>query len=58
MRYLVCRANTDVLFQFADAEDLQFDPDAFDLLTCCLGLQYVDRSEAISEFFRVLKPGA
>ena len=55
---MVCRANTDVLFQFADAEDLQFDPDAFDLLTCCLGLQYVDRSEAISEFFRVLKPGA
>ena len=45
-------------FVFADAMNLPFAAGEFDVVTMSFGLRNVqDRSEALSEFFRVLKPG-
>jgi ubiquinone/menaquinone biosynthesis C-methylase UbiE len=36
-RHRAVRAGAkNIIFQFADAEDLQFDDNSFDLVTCCL----------------------
>jgi len=43
--------------QVADAEELQFDNDAFDLVTFSLVLSAVDHRAALPESYRVLKPG-
>jgi hypothetical protein len=40
--------STNLIFQFSDAEDLQFDDNSFDLVVCCLVLMEIER---------VLKPG-
>ena len=44
--------------RLADAEQLPFDDDSFDLLTCRLAFHhFADPARALSEFARVLKPG-
>lgn len=41
-----------------DAEQLPFEPESFDVLTCCNSFHhYPNQPEAIAGFFRVLKPG-
>ncbi|MGA1024644.1 MAG: bifunctional demethylmenaquinone methyltransferase/2-methoxy-6-polyprenyl-1,4-benzoquinol methylase UbiE [Aquiluna sp.] len=45
-------------FQFADAMNLPFKSSEFDVVTMSFGLRNVqDRNKALSEFYRVLKPG-
>lgn len=45
-------------YQKAYAENLPFESDSFDLVTCCDVLEHVDDvDKAISEIARVLKPG-
>lgn len=45
-------------FQFADAMNLPFKDGEFDVVTMSFGLRNVqDRSKALAEFFRVLRPG-
>lgn len=42
----------------ADAQSLPFDDNSFDLLVCQFGLMFVpDKAKALSEAFRVLRPG-
>jgi ubiquinone/menaquinone biosynthesis C-methylase UbiE len=42
-----------------DAQVLEFPPDSFDTVTCTLGLCSIpDDRRAVSEAFRVLRPGA
>ena len=48
---------TNLIFQFSDAEDLQFDDNSFDLVVCCLVLSVCDEEAVIMEIERVLKPG-
>ncbi len=48
----------NVSFQEADAEDLPFPNESFDAVLCHLGLiHFTDRTKALSEMRRVLKPG-
>lgn len=48
----------EIEFRFADAMNLPFREGEFDVVTMSFGLRNVqDRSKALSEFFRVLKPG-
>jgi len=49
---------SNVLFQYADAEDLQFDSDSFDVVVCCLGLMYCDVEVALEQMSRVAKSGS
>lgn len=52
------RGLTNFETKVADAEDLPFDDDAFDLVTCRIAFHHFpDPQQAISEFARVLKPG-
>lgn len=45
-------------FQFADAMNLPFKDAEFDVVTMSFGLRNVqDRNKALTEFYRVLKPG-
>lgn len=45
-------------FRHGDAEALSFDPEAFDSVVCGFGLGHLpDPDKAISEAFRVLRPG-
>ncbi len=47
-----------VAFQLADAQALPFEDESFDALICQQGLQFFpDKPVAISECFRVLRPG-
>jgi 2-polyprenyl-3-methyl-5-hydroxy-6-metoxy-1,4-benzoquinol methylase len=48
---------TNLIFQFSDAEDLQFDDNSFDLVVCCLVLSLCDQEAVTIEIERVLKPG-
>jgi len=47
----------DITFLKADADDLQFDADAFDLVTCSMVLAACDHEAVVWDIFRVLKPG-
>ena len=47
----------NIIFQFSDAEDLQFDDDSFDLVVCCLVLSVCDENAALGGIERILKPG-
>jgi len=48
----------NITFKQMDAENIDFENNTFDLITCALGLMYFPNPDAsISEFFRVLKPG-
>ncbi len=49
--------STNLIFQFSDAEDLQFDDNSFDLVVCCLVLSLCDEEAVLMEIERVLKPG-
>lgn len=53
------RLKTDkVRFQAADAQDLPFDDESFDLIVCQFGVMfYPDKILANREAFRVLRPG-
>jgi ubiquinone/menaquinone biosynthesis C-methylase UbiE len=47
-----------VVFERADAEDLAYDDDTFDVALCALGLMYVPNPvAALEQMRRVLKPG-
>jgi ubiquinone/menaquinone biosynthesis C-methylase UbiE len=49
---------TNVTFERMDAEELAFEPGAFDAALCALGLMYApDPEKAVAEMHRVLKPG-
>jgi ubiquinone/menaquinone biosynthesis C-methylase UbiE len=49
---------TQVTFQRMDAEDLELEPESFDVALCALGLMYVpDPSKALAEMRRLLRPG-
>jgi len=51
-------AGLPVAFQHADAQALPFEDGSFDALICQQGLQFFpDKSAAIAECFRVLRPG-
>ncbi len=41
----------------AQAENLPFSDNAFDLVTCRQGLQFMDAFKAVSQMYRVCKPG-
>jgi ubiquinone/menaquinone biosynthesis C-methylase UbiE len=45
-----------VQFQYANAMDLPFDDASFDAIWACESLFYMDREEALSEFYRVMRP--
>ncbi len=48
----------NVEFQLANAEQLPFDDNSFDLVTMAFGLRNVtNKDKALSEIYRVLKPG-
>ncbi len=48
----------NVEYQLANAEQLPFDDNSFDLVTMAFGLRNVtDKDKALSEIYRVLKPG-
>lgn len=49
---------TQVTFQRMDAEDLELEPESFDVALCALGLMYVpDPLKALAEMRRLLRPG-
>lgn len=49
---------SNVEFRRMDAENLPIDSGIFDLVTCALGIMYFpDPDKALSEMYRVLKPG-
>ena len=48
---------SNVIFQYADAEELQFDSDSFDLVVCSLAIMYCNHELALRNFFRVAKSG-
>ena len=48
---------SNVAFQYADADELQFDSDSFDLVVCSLGIMYCNPDLALREFVRVAKRG-
>lgn len=53
------RGLTNIKFETADAHNLPFPDKTFDLLTCRLGLMFLNNIPvALREFNRVLKPGA
>jgi ubiquinone/menaquinone biosynthesis C-methylase UbiE len=44
-------------FQLGDAEQLPYDDEAFDVVTCAFGLSHMERPQvAVNEAFRVLRP--
>jgi ubiquinone/menaquinone biosynthesis C-methylase UbiE len=47
----------NIVFQFSDAEDLQFDDNSFDLVMCCLVLSVCDEEAVLDGIERILKPG-
>ena len=50
--------NPDLTFQQEDAENLSFNDSSFDLALCTFGmLHFAHPEQALSEVFRVLKPG-
>jgi ubiquinone/menaquinone biosynthesis C-methylase UbiE len=52
------KGTKNVLFERMDAEELSYDENTFDTLLCALGLMYIpDPAKALSEMYRVLKPG-
>jgi len=52
------RGLTNLETRFADAEELPFEDNAFELLTCRLAFHHFPNArQAIGEFARVLKPG-
>jgi len=52
------RGVTNMRFQRADAEELDFPDDSFDAVACVLGLMYpADPQRAIEQMYRVLRPG-
>jgi ubiquinone/menaquinone biosynthesis C-methylase UbiE len=52
------RGVTNATFERMDAEDLQCEPHAFDLVLCALGLMYVpDPQKAVAEMHRMVRPG-
>ena len=53
-----CKAANNIYFQQADAHDLPFAENYFDIVTCRLGVMYFwDCQQALKETLRVLKPG-
>lgn len=47
-----------IKFAIEDMQDLSFTNDSFDVVVCQFGLMFVpDKSKALSEVYRVLKPG-
>lgn len=51
-------AELRVRFQFADAMNLPFENESFNIVSIAFGIRNVeDRSKALREFFRVLRPG-
>ncbi len=52
------RGVTNMRFERVDAEDIAFPDASFDAVICVLGLMYpADPQQAISQIYRVLKPG-
>ncbi len=52
------RGITNMDFQRADAEEMDFPDGSFDAATCVLGLMYpADPQRAIEQMYRVLRPG-
>lgn len=52
------KRHPDIEFVHGSAEELPFDSDSFDAVTISFGLRNVQQPKAaLSEFFRVLKPG-
>jgi demethylmenaquinone methyltransferase/2-methoxy-6-polyprenyl-1,4-benzoquinol methylase len=54
------RSGRPVRFSLARAQDLPFDDDTFDGVTCTLAMHHValaDRPAAVAEMFRVLRSG-
>jgi len=50
--------NNNVEFRIADAQDLPFESETFDLVVCQFGYMFVpDKPKAFSEAYRVLKKG-
>ncbi|RVU25595.1 class I SAM-dependent methyltransferase [Sandaracinomonas limnophila] len=49
--------NLDVDFRTCDVEDLPFEDNSFDLITCIGSLSYLNQEVFLSEVKRVLKPG-
>jgi ubiquinone/menaquinone biosynthesis C-methylase UbiE len=51
-------AGESIEWQTADAGQLSFDDNQFDLVVCCFGLMFMpDRKKVYEEIMRVLKPG-
>ena len=44
-----------MIFQFSDAEDLQFDDDSFDLVVCCLVLSVCDENAALGGIVNIAR---
>lgn len=52
------RENPGIEFLESGAENLPFEDSSFDLLTVCNAFHWFDRSQFLTEAFRVLKPNA
>lgn len=58
-RVKLLKRGIDAQMVQGDAENLEFDSDSFDALTCAFGVRNFGNLEAgLSEFHRVLKPGS
>ena len=52
------KKNLNVHFLYANAQQMPFDANQFDLVTCAYGCRnFQNLDEALAEMFRVLKPG-
>lgn len=53
-----CSEGLGVRYEAADAQDLPFEDESFDLIICQQGLQFFpEKAGALAECFRVLRPG-
>ncbi len=57
-KFRISNTESRIQFQFGDAQNLEFEDETFNGVTIAFGIRNVkNREKAISEFYRVLKPG-